>query len=168
MTPSYLIFIALLISGAIEATTIIHDTGSTHSIDRYMPKKIKNTAYNPKMDQDKQGVIQPNMSVLPIRTQSMKPGKVEYRPHHLPHFQIPFFIFGSDDFSKSWLEERREQLLELKAIGLLVEAESERDVRDMRALTEGLWVFSTSGDDVANEIDLFHYPALISKTGIEQ
>lgn len=168
MKPTYFIMFLFFISGVAKGVTVIHDSGKTQSIDRYMPKKAKNSTYRPEMDSGGKGVIQPNMSILPIRTQRMKPGKVEYRSHDLPHFQIPLFIFGSDDFSREWIEEHREQLLEVNAVGLLVQAENEQDIREMRVLSEGLWVFSTSGDDVAEELRLYHYPALISKTGIEQ
>lgn len=153
-------WLTMLIASTTHSLTVIHDTGDTLPLSEYAPKSNE-----PKQ---KKEVKPPRMTILPIRTLTMNPGKVTPASHHLTHFQVPLFIFGADPLSKEWLKSRRQELIELNAVGMLVQAETEQDLRDMNALTEGLWVFPASGDDIAKELDLYHYPALISKIGIEQ
>ena len=151
-----------LLASNVQGMKVIHDTGKTLPLSDYAQTKDA-----PELNKKKEEKT-PAMTILPIRTAGMSPGKVDARRHRIPHFQVPLFILGSDPMSRAWIMNRREQLVELNAVGMLVQAETEQDLRDMKALTEGLWVFPASGDDVGKELNLTHYPALISKIGIEQ
>ncbi len=151
-----------VLASNVQGMTVIYDTGKTLPLSDYAPTNGASEINQKKEEKT------PTMTILPIRTVGMRPGKVDARPHRIPHFQVPLFIFGSDPMSRAWIMNRREQLIELNAVGMLVQAETEKDLRDMKALTEGLWVLPASGDDVGKELNLTHYPALISKIGIEQ
>ena len=48
----------------------------------------------------------------------------------------PFFLVGSDALSQRWLIARREELLRLGAVGMLIQAETEADVRRIAALAQ--------------------------------
>ena len=107
--------------------------------------------------------------MLPNRTPEMRPGTV--RPRTLqgpPTATRPLFLIGADARSLEWLEIHRETLIELGAVGMLIEAESVAAVREVAARAEGLEVLPTSGSELARALGLRHYPVLISSRGIEQ
>ena len=49
----------------------------------------------------------------------------------------PFFIIGSDDLSLRWLQSHRAALQHLGAVGMLVQAETEADVRRVAGASPG-------------------------------
>ncbi|WP_431521391.1 PFL_4695 family integrating conjugative element protein [Blastomonas fulva] len=57
---------------------------------------------------------------------------------------------------------------ELGAVGLVVNVESMAALVELRHLAPGLTLAPASGDDLAQRLDLRHYPVLITSTGIEQ
>lgn len=155
-------FLAIaLMSLPVTALTVIYDSGNTLPLSNYVNRQTK-----PKTQPLISGTA--NFSVLPVRTPSMHPGRVESRKITFPYLQLPLFIVGSDDLSKRWLQENRAQLKALQAVGMLVQAETERDLNDIKAIADGLWISPASGESIAASLDLHRYPVLISKTGIEQ
>lgn len=158
-----LIFCPLPLS-AKELITI-YDSGDTYPVDKYLfdsiqmeePKTL--TARNPKKK---------ILTVFPVTTPSMSPGKVTFRKWNLPHMQTPLFILGTDTFSRQWLEEHKPELMALRASGMLVEVANEKEFKELKKLAGELNLFPASGEDLAQHIKLEHYPALISRKGIEQ
>ena len=74
---------------------------------------------------------------LPVRTPQMSPGKVARRAlDHAP--TAPIIIIGSDAISKHWLAKHRERLMELGAVGLLVQAERIEDLETIARLGRDL------------------------------
>ena len=100
-------------------------------------------------------------TLLPIRSPGLTPGKLSTRAHSVP-FARPFFVIGSDEFSKSWLVNHRKTLKQMGAVGMLVEAESVEDLRDIARLAEGLHITPAPGSDIARAIGITHYPFAIS------
>lgn len=100
-------------------------------------------------------------NLLPIRSPGLTPGKLRTRVHSVP-FARPFFLIGSDQFSKSWLVKHRKALKQMGALGMLVEASSVEDLRDIARLGEGLPITPASGSDIAKAIGITHYPFAIS------
>jgi integrating conjugative element protein (TIGR03765 family) len=100
-------------------------------------------------------------NLLPIRSPGLTPGKLETRTHNVP-FARPFFLIGSDEFSKSWLVNHRRALKQMGAVGMLVEATSVEDLRDIATLAVGLPITPASGSDIARAIGVSHYPFAIS------
>ena len=91
----------------------------------------------------------------------LTPGKLRTRAHSVP-FARPFFLIGSDQFSKSWLVKHAKALKQMGALGMLVEATSVEDLRDIARLAEGLPITPASGSDIARAIGVTHYPFAIS------
>lgn len=104
---------------------------------------------------------------LPIRSERLSPGIVEPRQINAPGL-IPFFLIGDDDLSRRWLTERGDVLRKLGAMGLVVNVRSLEDLQQLRMLAHGLTLSPVPGDDLAGRLQLKHYPALITATGIEQ
>ena len=105
---------------------------------------------------------------LPIMTETMQPGNVVITAKPLPYLRQPIFFIGSDAYSKSWLKARRQQLINLKAIGFLVQANDIADIKKITQLSHGLYIIPASAQQIAKEIGLTHYPILISSDGWEQ
>ena len=160
------LFMALLpLHSMSEPLTIIYDSGNTLPIDDYKE------AVQPDNDQRKPDFIHKQKGFLPtfpVTTSSMSPSIIESQPYSLPYLQIPFFIIGNDSLSKQWLVQRKAELIHLNAIGMLVEVESLGELNAIRQLGSGLQIYPSSGHSIAAQLNLKHYPALISSQGIEQ
>ena len=108
-------------------------------------------------------------ALLPIRTPEMAPGVVRPRaPQATAAGARPLFLIGSDTRSLDWLEAHRETLIDLGAVGMLIEADSVAAVRQAAARGRGLEILPASGSELARALGLRHYPVLISSRGIEQ
>lgn len=106
-------------------------------------------------------------SVLPIGTPELTPGKVEARPLHLPGMRATFLI-GDDELSRRWLALRRDQLIQLNAVGYVVNVANVAAWNDLQQEASGLELVPVSGSDLAGRLNLSHYPVLISEKGLEQ
>ncbi|MCP4212909.1 MAG: integrating conjugative element protein [Halieaceae bacterium] len=104
---------------------------------------------------------------LPIQSPGLTPGSVQARSHDRP-FARPFFLFGSDKRSRQWLQDHRDRLKEIGAVGMLVQADTLGDLRKIAELANGLSILPASASDIVKALGISHYPVLISAHGIEQ
>lgn len=149
-------------ANAREPLTVIYDSGDTLPLEPYLPKRA------PREDatlQEKKGQLPFN---LPITTPSMQPGKVTVTPKALRYLQRPLFLVGADQVSQDWLAEKREQLVRIGAVGLLVEAKDRQEVEVVLKIAEDLRLVPASAEGFATRLGLSHYPILLSKEGWEQ
>lgn len=107
------------------------------------------------------------LTVLPISTPELTPGKVEARALTLPGMR-PMFLIGDDDLSRRWLSLRRDALVQLNAVGLVVNVASEGALNDLEKHADGLELLPVSGSDSAKRLGLTHYPVLLTEKGLEQ
>lgn len=182
--------LALPMSAAAELT-VIYDSGQTHSIAPYLqsiqalesqsPKVIAPKVNTPKRSTDNPikniGQLGPAQisNLLPIRSPELTPGVVSIEAASqkaLNRLAIgnarPFFLVGSDGLSQRWLRTRKTELLRLEALGMLIQAETEADVRRIAELGQGLPITLGSATDIAKVLGIDHYPVLISSQGLEQ
>ena len=104
---------------------------------------------------------------LPIESIGLTPGIVRSRAIHRP-FSRPLFLIGADALSRQWLEEHRDRLKSMGAVGMLVRADTLDDLRTIAQLADGLAILPASATDIAEALGIRHYPVLISSQGIEQ
>ncbi len=163
--PHVAVSLAAILSTAPQADTltVIYDSGHTWPIAPYIDRHTveKNTD------------IPSNPLPLPITTTRVTPGKVKPASVSIPYLHPPVFLIGTDPLSKTWLLERRQTLIGLGAVGVLVEAKNKAAVAEINKLCQGLRLIPASADDIAEKlaqqaIPLTHYPVLISNRGIEQ
>lgn len=107
-------------------------------------------------------------ALLPIRTPEMSPGSVAAREVEAKMLDRPFFILGSDRRSREWLANNHDRLVQIQAVGLLVQAESAADLRAIADLGVGIRIAPIPGSDLAVRLGLKHYPVLISSGWVEQ
>jgi integrating conjugative element protein (TIGR03765 family) len=105
--------------------------------------------------------------MLPVRTASLSPGTVASRRQTTPNMPA-LFLIGDDPLSQAWLKRRLPVLQQLKAVGLVVQVKSVSDLERLRALAPGVSLYPASADDLAQRLNLSHYPVLITATAIEQ
>ncbi|POA87681.1 integrating conjugative element protein [Pseudomonas sp. FW305-E2] len=105
--------------------------------------------------------------VLPVRSARLSPGAVPPRTLSLPGM-TPLFLVGQDAASLEWLSRHAQALLKLGANGLVVEVDDTQALRRIQTAAPGLNIWPVSGDDIAERLELEHYPVLITPTGLEQ
>lgn len=155
--------VSLLKPSAAYALTTIYDSGDTLAITKYHPKPIERAATHKPKSSDLN-----KLKTYPINSPSLSPGKVALRHHSLGHLSIPIFMIGDDAQSKRWLQQRAPQLKQLQAMGIVVNVESDAHMRQLQSIAPALYMIAASAEDIAEKINLRHYPVLISNQGIEQ
>ncbi|HDS1776809.1 MULTISPECIES: integrating conjugative element protein [Pseudomonas] len=104
---------------------------------------------------------------LPVHSTRLSPGAVSPRALSLPGF-TPLFLVGHDVASLEWLAQHAQRLQDLGASGLAVEVADAPALRRIQAAAPGVDIWPVSGDDIAERLELQHYPVLITPTGLEQ
>ncbi|MFJ4453219.1 integrating conjugative element protein [Pseudomonas sp. NPDC089392] len=105
--------------------------------------------------------------VLPVRSARLSPGALPPRALSLPGM-TPLFLVGQDTASLDWLSRHAQALQDLGANGLAVEVDDAQALRRIQTAAPGLNIWPVSGDDIAERLELEHYPVLITPTGLEQ
>ncbi|MBF4067504.1 integrating conjugative element protein [Burkholderia pseudomallei] len=105
--------------------------------------------------------------LLPVHSVHLTPGRVIPRTLRAPGLS-PFFLIGDDAPSRAWLHARSDTLRTLGATGLVVNVGSAQALAALRRDAPGLTLVPAYGDDIATRLNLSHYPALVTATGVEQ
>lgn len=98
----------------------------------------------------------------------MTPGGMKEQIRSTPYLSQPLFLIGSDRLSYTWAKTHATKLHSIKAIGFLVEAESERDYQRMKAVLNNIPLITSSADTFLDVWHLQHYPVLITSNSISQ
>ena len=149
--------------------TVIYDSGNTQPIVPFLEAFEADDGtprQSPVINKTQLGAADPE-ALLPIQSPGLTPGRVETRSHERP-FTRPFFLIGPDARSRQWLETHRKRLKEIGAVGMLVQADTVKDLRTIAELAEGLSILPASGSDIAQALGITHYPVVITPHGIEQ
>lgn len=105
--------------------------------------------------------------VLPVHSARLTPGTVSRRTLNLPGF-TPLFLVGQDAPSLEWLSQHAQTLQRMGASGLAVEVIDVPALQSIQAAAPGVTIWPVSGDDIAERLELDHYPVLITPSGLEQ
>lgn len=105
--------------------------------------------------------------MLPVQSTTLSPGDVTSRPLDAPGLP-PLFLVGDDPRSRAWLQQRYSMLREIKAVGLVINVTSKHALDSLRDLAPDLTLSPVSADDLAQRLNLTHYPVLITAGAIEQ
>lgn len=163
--------------------TVIYDSGQSHPIAPLLSPLLADE--RPSSDPAE---THPNKSpsvpllgpaalrnLLPVRSPGLQAGTLSDRrlnPAVLARLAQgnprPFFLVGADDFSLRWLSRYRDTLISLGAVGLLVQADTENEVRRVAEVAQGLSMTLGSGEDLARALGIDRYPVLITRDGIRQ
>lgn len=148
--------------------TVIYDSGNTQPLAPFLEviEDDESPQQQPAPDKSQLGAADIN-TLLPIKSPGLSPGQIQPQAVKRP-FTRPFFLIGSDALSRQWLSQYRDRLLEIGAVGMLVQAETAADLEAIAKIGQGLQIMPASGSDIAHALGIKHYPVLVSKEGIEQ
>ena len=104
---------------------------------------------------------------FPVRSDQLSPGELQGRVINAPGLQ-PLFLIGDDAMSKAWLSQRRDQLQQLNAIGIVVNVASAERFAEVQRWAGGLQMVPAPSNDLAQRLGIKHYPLLITATAIQQ
>ncbi|EAB9446505.1 integrating conjugative element protein [Salmonella enterica subsp. diarizonae] len=162
------ILTGLLTTSAMAALTVVADLGGestaplfdavNNEINEFTPPRTLTPSSASPVTVDE---------MLPVSTPEMTPGRVENRRSELTGM-APVFLVGDDALSRRWLEQRRGDLQQLHATGLVVNVTDVTALRDLQTLSPGLTLLPASASDIARRLDLTHYPVLITADGLSQ
>ena len=159
---------------------VIHDSGQTQSLAPLLRPLLPDSVAVEKAQPEYSSAVQPaglaDLSILlPIRSPGLSPGKLDTAPvgqrirRYLAQVNPrPFFLIGADALSLLWLSRHRDGLIEIGAIGLLVQAENAEEVRRVAEAARGLPVGLGSGTDLGTALGIDRYPVLITREGFLQ
>nr|WP_084257134.1 integrating conjugative element protein [Pasteurella testudinis] len=105
--------------------------------------------------------------MLPVVSHQLSPGVLKERTMDLAGLQ-PIFLVGNDNMSVAWLQSKKQYLASLHAIGLVVNVDSLSALIALREIAPELTLIPTPGDDLAERMNLQHYPVLITEQGLTQ
>ena len=162
--------------------TVIYDSGDTQSMAPFFVP-LQPDKPEPVLHSKKHGELSPRQylgpadirNLLPIQSPGISAGilpkavRANHQQTRLAKANPrPFFLVGSDTFSYKWLVARRVELIQMGAVGMVVLAETEEDVRRIADVARGISVTLGSASDIAEALGIQHYPVLITAKGIEQ
>lgn len=166
MMRRFPLVLALLFSGISQAElTVVADLGGQSTAEYFAG--INNQGEESSAPQVLTLSTPDKASVLPIRTPELSPGVLEARSLSMPGMRS-IFLIGDDERSRRWLALRRDQLIQLNAVGYVVNIASESAWNDLQSQANGLELLPVSGSDLAVRLGISHYPVLISEKGLEQ
>lgn len=170
-------------SSALADLTVIYDSGQTQPLSPLLgPLQADETpATDPAKASDpnrsSKSMLGPAAlsNLLPLRSPGLEVGDSadsSLNPEVLTRLAQgnprPFFLIGSDAVSLQWLAYHRDTLRSLGAVGMLVQADTEADVRRVAEVAQGLSITLGSGSDLAAALGIDRYPVLITPDGIRQ
>ena len=151
--------------------TVLYDSGDTLPL----APLLEASGFTSEPDHDDLPPIAPPMDAVlqqqvTVRSPSLTPGvqpriAVGDAGTHLPR---PIFLVGADELSLRWLAEHRIRLSTLGAVGLVIEADGVADVLHVKRAAGDLPLAAGSGEMLAEQFGLRHYPVLIGPEWIEQ
>jgi len=169
-----LILISLLaLSANSYALTTIANNGNTISSQPYIeamrpPRTIASSLNQQEVNRLGTPPAQVQMKLYPVVTKNMTPGIIKPRKVDLPLLSQSIFLVGDDSLSKTWLLANKPKLVKMKAVGLLVKAQSAADYQEMQSMAKPLQLLPISGTTVAKNLHLKHYPVLITNKEVDQ
>ena len=105
--------------------------------------------------------------LFPVHTPELTPGDVNPQTTQL-FLPQPFFMMGCDNRSQQWLSQYRERLIQIGAVGLVVEANSLAEFEAITTLAHGLRLSPVTASQLAKQLGISHYPVLVTASRIEQ
>lgn len=162
----YFMLITLIVASSVKAELqVIADLGGESAIRFYEPIQpiVNEAAQLPAIPPTLQ-----EADLLPIVSHFMSPGKVSARQFSLPGM-LPIFLVGDDDLSRRWLAHHQDRLIQMQATGLVVQVNDMTGLERLRQVAgEQLTLLPVSADDLAERLQLHHYPVLIDAHGLSQ
>ena len=173
-------------SSALAELVVIYDSGQTRSLASLL-EPLRSDTLQPDEPFRPDTPIRPGPDpghipgekmltrLLPVHSPGLQAGVLKdtapapgVRAHLAQANPRPFFLVGSDLYSLRWLAANAKTLRALGAVGLLVQADTEDDVRRVGEAAQGLSITPGSGTDLVRVLGIRRYPVLITRDGFMQ
>lgn len=156
----------LSLGEAKEDITVIYDTGTASPLSDFVKApKLAVPEGLPEINlQASDGFA---AQLFPIHTPELSPGEVNAQTTQLLLPQ-PFFIIGCDGRSKQWLNQFKDRLSQIGAVGLVVEADNLAEFQALSEVAQGLRLSPVPASQLAKQLGISHYPVLVTASRIEQ
>ena len=106
---------------------------------------------------------------FPIKSKQLKPGRVQSRRWDSARFMTTqMALLGYDRLSVKWLQKNKKKLEQEQIIIMVVNVQTQEQFNKIKAFLPNNTVQAMSGDDIARQLQISHYPVLINARGIEQ
>ena len=106
---------------------------------------------------------------LPIQSKLLTPGRVKTRKWQRQAFMgTSIALIGYDKASVKWLKLKKKQLQAQGTVIMMVNVRTELQFKKIQAFLPNNQILAMSGDDVARQLNIRHYPVLITSKGVEQ
>jgi integrating conjugative element protein (TIGR03765 family) len=149
---------------ALSEPEIIYDSGNTKPTGIHLKEHRIQLSETPKAP----GPGNIPIVKYPVTTTKLSVGQVEPKAVKLPLGFHPVFIVGNDELSRQWLQIKHDRLLELRAVGILIEVKSQEDLEELQKRFPKLVFMPMSVDGIAENLPVKHYPVLITRDRVEQ
>lgn len=159
----YLFLLLPCVAVNASSLIVVEDRGGVSALPYYQDLNPEPTA---------QSIVLPGLGVrgsgaFPVRSVQLTPGKENSRVINAPGLQ-PLFLVGDDELSRTWLSQRREQLLQLQAVGVVINVGSAERFAEVQRWAGTLQIVPAPADDLAQRLGIRHYPLLITATTLQQ
>lgn len=106
---------------------------------------------------------------FPIKSKQLKPGRVQSRRWDSARFMTTqMALLGYDRLSVKWLQKNKKKLEHEQTLILVVNVQTQEQFNKIRTFLPNNTVQAMSGDDIARQLQIQHYPVLINAQGIDQ
>lgn len=99
----------------------------------------------------------------PVITRSMTPSGRHPTVHRAHAGSGNVFFVGTDFYSTTWLRKNHRQLKQLGAQGIVVNVANAGSFAQLKMIAKGLPLVAASVDDLARQLNIKHYPILITE-----
>ena len=175
MTVLALSFGATVVSSCVAASpTVISDRGGIEIKELLNPpgESVESVEELTRLHNDpetmKDGLL--SAGLYPVYSESLTVGPIgQSEATDIPSYLLtmPFFIVGYDRVSANWMIENLDILVENHAVGLVVNIETPEQMKELMRITQNRVALTpVQGDDLAETLNLRHYPAYIDHQGV--
>lgn len=106
---------------------------------------------------------------FPIQSRLLSPGRVKPRKWQRQAFMgADIALIGYDQASIKWLKFKKKKLQSEGTLIMMVNVQTEVQYKKVQAFLPNNQVLALSGDDVARQLQIKHYPVLITSKGMAQ
>ena len=107
--------------------------------------------------------------LLPIKTELLSPGIVKKDMNNKGKATTkPFCIIGYDKSSLDWIKQFQSTLVAERAVCFIVNVETENELEKIIDLLDGVPWQLLEANELAQKLEIEHYPVLVSRFGVEQ
>lgn len=151
---------------------VVYDSDKTVDATPYYGKRLRSRETPKKTTAVPPAPAQPPRSAdladnLPLVSHRLLPGQLEVK--RLSQVTTPFFVMGMDEQSITWLLDAATALVQMNAVGFVVQADNRSDWLELEAFARGsgIQLSLLNGDGLAAMYGITTYPSVITGAGEE-